>query len=290
MNQTKQAELVLLTGVSGAGKTTAMNFMEDVGYYCVDNMPPQLLATFLKLILDNDNYTKVAVAVDIRTSQNFQGLLDALEEAQKSGFQCRMLYLDIGIASALNRYKLTRRKHPLADKYNGNIETAIRQEKERLSPLREESDYVVDTTDLSPGQLKERLTEILLGGTASSIQVHCTSFGFKHGMPTEADFVLDVRCLPNPYWVDSLKGRNGLDREVIDYVFSWEQSRQLLDKLFDLADFLLPLYVKEGKRQVVFAIGCTGGCHRSVAFAEALKAHLAEQWNHVGVYHRDINK
>ena len=285
-----ERNLVIITGVSGAGKSTAMAFMEDIGYYCIDNMPPQLISTFMNLLSTNKEYSNVAVVADVRSNSVFNELIEAIENVSQYGFQSKIIYLDIRTNEAMKRYKLTRRKHPLSDKFSGDIELAIRDEKQILSPLRLRADYIIDTTETRPTELKERLTKIILGNTTGAIQIYANSFGFKYGMPTEADFVLDVRCLPNPYWVDSLKNQTGLDDEVYDYVFNFDEANELFDKLSDLADFLLPLYVKEGKSQVVFAIGCTGGCHRSVAFAERLAKHLSQKWNNIAIHHRDINK
>lgn len=283
-------ELVVLTGVSGAGKTTAMGYLEDVGYYCVDNMPPQLIPTFINLLSTKEEYSRVAMVADVRSAKSFSVLIDGLDTVKQYGFGIKIIYLDIRTAPALKRYKLTRRKHPLAYQFNGDIEAAIRSEKEMLSPLRSIADYIIDTSETTQADLKTRLGGILFGEHHNAIQIHCTSFGFKYGIAAEADFVLDVRCLPNPYWVESLKGKSGNDKEVDDYVFSFPESEALLQKLFDLVDFMLPLYVKEGKSQLVLAIGCTGGRHRSVAFANRLSAHLKPGWDNVAIHHRDINK
>lgn len=283
-------ELIIVTGVSGAGKSTAMGYMEDVGYYCIDNMPPQLIPTFIELLATQPEYAKVAMVADVRSSTAFEELIDGLQAATHAGFVTKMIYLDIRTAMALKRYNLTRRKHPLSADFNGDLEGAIRSEKQMLSALRSRANYVVDTTSLSEADLKERLRTILLGEHNNAIQIHCTSFGFKYGIVTEADFVLDVRCLQNPYWVEALRAKSGLDKEVDDYIFSFEPSNALLKKLFELVDFMLPLYVKEGKSQLVLSIGCTGGCHRSVAFAKRLGAHLAKDWNNVATHHRDIDK
>lgn len=285
-----QKELVILTGVSGAGKSTAMGFMEDAGFYCVDNMPPQLISTFINLISTKDNFTKVAMVIDVRSNYQFDELFLSLDSIEQYGFETKTIYLDVRTSDALKRYKLTRRKHPLADKFDGDIEEAIKDEKKHLAPLRQQADFLIDTTDFQPNQLKERLSQILFGNNGGAVQIHCTSFGFKYGIVTEADFVLDVRCLPNPYWEDSLKTLTGMDQPVVDYVFKFDESNELLKKLLDMVDFLLPLYVREGKSQLVFAIGCTGGCHRSVAFAEKLGEHLKKRWSNVSIHHRDINK
>ncbi len=283
-------ELVIITGVSGAGKSTAIGFMEDVGYYCIDNMPPMLLNTFLELLSTHEARSKIAVVVDIRSTENFDSILEAIKDSERLGYDARVVYLDIKTHIALKRYKLTRRKHPFSDRFNGDITRALEYERTILSPLRSNADYVIDTSDISGNQLRNRLTQILLGGDRDVMNIHVMSFGFKHGIPTEADFVIDVRCLPNPFWVEKLKNQTGLDEDVKNYVFSFEESRLLLDKLIDMLDFLNPLYIKEGKSQIVFAIGCTGGNHRSVAIAEALKEHFSKRWDNVTVNHRDIDR
>lgn len=288
MNNSK--ELVIITGLSGAGKSTAMGFMEDIGYYCIDNMPPVLLGTFLELISKREEYSRVAIVIDIRSTDNFSGIIAALDELENTGYDVKIVYLDIKIHVALKRYKLTRRKHPYADRFNGDIAQALAFEREAMAPLRSKADFVIDSSDLTGNQLRTRLTQILVGDDKDVMNIHVESFGFKHGIPSEADFVIDVRCLPNPYWVENLRSKTGLDKEVRDYVFSFDESRQLLDKLIDMLDFLNPLYIKEGKSQIVFAIGCTGGNHRSVAIAEALKEHFEKKWDNVSVNHRDINR
>ena len=283
-------ELVIITGVSGAGKSTAIGFLEDVGYYCIDNMPPVLLNTFLELVENKGERNKIAVVIDIRSTENFESLIEVLNEKEKFNYDIKVVYLDIKTHIVLKRYKLTRRKHPYADRFNGDIAQALAYEREILSSVRLRADHIIDTSDISGNQLRDRLTQILLGSDRDVMNIHVMSFGFKHGIPTEADFVIDVRCLPNPYWVENLRTKTGLDDEVINYVFSFDESKKLLDKLIDMLDFLNPLYIKEGKSQIVFAIGCTGGNHRSVAIAEALKKHFCGRWDNVSVNHRDINR
>lgn len=284
-------DLVLLTGVSGAGKSTAMGFMEDIGYYCIDNMPAELVSTFISLIEKSDSYNKIAIVTDVRSRgvynefrKNVQKLMDS------NDYTVRTIYLDIKNHVALRRYKLTRRKHPYADKFNGSIEDALNYEKEILAPVREKAGYVIDTSDLTANQLRERLAQILLGDDKEVMNLHVMSFGFKHGIPTDADFVLDVRCLPNPYWIESMRNKTGLDQEVKDYVFSFEEAHEIFERLKSLLDYLNPLYIREGKSQIVIAIGCTGGNHRSVVFAEALKDYFSRKWDNVTVNHRDINR
>lgn len=283
-------EFIILTGVSGAGKSTAMGFMEDVGYYCIDNMPTELLTTFVGLLSKGNEYEKVAMVVDVRSSSVFEQFINSVKEVENFGYDVRIVYLDVNDSEALKRYKLTRRKHPFADKFNGNIEGAIAYEKEILAPLRMRADYVIDTSNIDAPKLRSRLAQVLLGGNREIMNIHCISFGFKYGIPSSADFVIDVRCLPNPYWNVELRDKTGLDKEVKDYVFSFDESNELLKKLIDLLDFLNPLYIKEGKSQIVLAIGCTGGNHRSVAIAEALKEYFSKKWENVSVYHRDIER
>lgn len=285
--QTK--ELVIITGLSGAGKSTAIGFMEDIGYYCIDNMPPELLTTFIELISkQKDN--KIAIVMDIRSTEDFSGVIGILDNLESYGYDVKIVYLDIKTHIALKRYKLTRRKHPYADRFNGDISKALAYEREIMTPLRSKADFVIDSSDLTGNQLRTRLTQILVGDDKDIMNIHVESFGFKHGIPNEADFVIDVRCLPNPYWVENLRNKTGLDKEVRDYVFSFSESTELLNKLIDLLDFLNPLYIKEGKSQIVFAIGCTGGNHRSVAIAEALKEHFEKKWDNVSINHRDISR
>jgi UPF0042 nucleotide-binding protein len=283
-------DIVFLTGVSGAGKSTAMSFMEDVGYYCIDNMPPELIGTFINLIEKNDSYKKIAIVTDVRSTGAFPAFEEAVENLKYGDYSVKVIYLDIKNHVALKRYKLTRRKHPYADKFSGSIADALAYEKEVLAPIRSKSDYIIDTSDLSSNQLRNRLTQILLGDEKEVMNINVMSFGFKHGIPADADFVLDVRCLPNPYWVEALRPKTGLDQDVYDYVFSFDEATELLKKLIDLLDYLNPLYIKEGKSQIVIAIGCTGGNHRSVAFAEALKKYFSRKWDNVTVNHRDIER
>lgn len=283
-------ELIIITGVSGAGKSTAMGFMEDVGYYCIDNMPPELMTTFVSLLANGKEYRKVAMVVDVRSNHIFEKLISSVSEVENYGYEVKIVYLDVKDDEALKRYKLTRRRHPFADKFNGNLTDAITYEKEILAPLRLKADFVIDTTDIDTPKLRSRLAQILLGSDKDIMNIHVMSFGFKHGIPSSADFVIDVRCLPNPYWNENLRDKTGLDKEVKDFVFSFDESKELLHKLIDFLDFLNPLYIKEGKSQMVVAIGCTGGNHRSVAIAEELKDYFSKKWDNVSVYHRDIER
>lgn len=251
----EKKELVIITGLSGAGKSTAMRFMEDVGYYCIDNMPPLLLTSFLGLLTRQTEHGKIAIVMDIRSTENFDSIVPVLEDINEEEYDVKVVYLDIKTHIALKRYKLTRRKHPFADRFNGDIAQALAYERDTIAPLRSRADYIVDTSDINGNQLRDRLTQLLLGDESDVMNIHVMSFGFKHGIPTEADFVIDVRCLPNPYWVENLRTKTGLDEEVRNYVFSFDEANVLLEKLIDMLDFLNPLYIKEGKSQIVFAIG-----------------------------------
>lgn len=284
-------EIVFLTGISGAGKSTAMGFMEDIGYYCIDNMPAELIEIFMSLIEKSDAYNKIAIVADVRNSGVYAAFDRSVQRlVDNDNYLVKTIFLDIKTHVAMKRYKLTRRKHPFADKFNGSTEQALDYEREMLAKVRENADFVVDTSDLTSNQLRSRLTQILLGDDRDVMNIHVVSFGFKHGIPIDADFVLDVRCLPNPYWIESMRDKTGLDQELKDYVFSFEESEKLLDKVKDLLDYLNPLYIKEGKSQIVIAIGCTGGNHRSVVIAEALKEYFSRRWDNVSVTHRDIDK
>ena len=283
-------DVIFLTGVSGAGKSTAMSFMEDIGYYCIDNMPAELISTFMNLMDKSDKYNKIAIVTDVRSKGVFNAFCDVVDKLKYDNDNVKIIYLDIKNHVALKRYKLTRRKHPFADKFNGNIQNALDYEREILAPLRLKADHIIDTSSIDTHQLRARLTELLMGDAKEYMNIHCMSFGFKYGVPNSADFVIDVRCLPNPYWNEKLRNKTGLDKEVSDFVFSFDESKELLKKLIDFLDFLNPLYIREGKSQIVFAIGCTGGNHRSVAFAEALKDYFSKKWDNVTVSHRDIDR
>lgn len=281
---------VIVTGVSGAGKSRAANALEDIGFYCVDNMPPALIPKFAELCLQTDGKIQdVAIVTDVRGGTLFKSLLTDLEALRQQGGDYKILFLDANDDVLLRRFKETRRKHPLSVP-GGSIREALANERAILRPARERADYIIDTTNLSPAQLRERLTVLFLGDKRTGLMVNCMSFGFKYGPATEGDLIFDVRCFPNPFYDDSLKRLTGLDAAVKDFVFSSEQTCAFLAKLFDMIDFLLPLYIEEGKSQLVVAIGCTGGKHRSVAIAEALYRHLLEKGVRTAVNHRDIQK
>lgn len=283
-------ELIIVTGLSGAGKSKAVDILEDIGYFCVDNMPPKLMPAFAQLLLkSNEQPEKSAIVIDIRAGNNFKDVFNSLDLIKEMGGQYKILFVDASKDTLINRYKETRRKHPLAYKYKGSIDSAIEAEREILRPIRQMADYIIDTTNLKPTQFKERVANLFVKNPKEIMPIHCISFGFKYGAPADADLVFDVRCLPNPFYVDEIKKLTGLDEPVREYVMKWEQSQNLVPKLLDLIDYLVPLYQKEGKSHLVIAIGCTGGKHRSVTFAELIYKHLLEEKGmNVMVAHRDI--
>ena len=284
-------EFIIVTGLSGAGKSVAIDAMEDIGFYCVDNIPPKLISTFYDLCQQSkDEFQQVAVVTDIRGGSLFGALADSLEKLRQEGRAYKLLFLDADDTVRINRFKETWRKHPLLDEEMTSLEEAIREERRILKPVQEMAHYMIDTSKLSPTQLRQRISTLFLGNTEETLSVHCMSFGFKHGLPTEADLVFDVRCLPNPFYVPELKKLTGLDETVRDYVFQAEETKGFVERMISLVDYMLPLYCKEGKSQLVIAIGCTGGHHRSVALAQFLYNHLLAQNRRASVNHRDIHR
>ena len=285
-------QFTVVTGMSGSGKSLAMNVLEDIGFYCIDNMPPQLLHKFVDLCIQSGGkLERVAIAMDIRSGDSFEEMRAQLEQMKgDEKLDVKVLFLEASDEVILKRYKETRRKHPLDTAYQGSLHDAIAAERVRLNPLRGIASYLIDTSYLSTSQLKEQVKSLYLEKSSDSMMIQLTSFGFKYGATTEADLVFDVRCLPNPYYVQELRPHSGCDACVREYVMSFPQSRQLLDKLKDLLDFLIPLYVGEGKSQLIIAFGCTGGKHRSVTFVELIGDYLAQQGLCVHKSHRDIQK
>lgn len=285
-------EFIIITGLSGAGKSIAMRNMEDIGYYCVDNIPPMLVSTFYELCekSSDKHMKKIAVVTDIRAGDVFDNLFESLDKLKAANKKYKILFLDARDDVLLRRYKETRRKHPLSDNYLGSTEEAVRLEREILMPVKARADYVIDTSLLSPTQLKERITSLFLGNASMGMTITCMSFGFKYGLPSEADLVFDVRCLPNPFYIPELKHHTGLDSCVYDYVLKFEQSKGYAERMLSLVDYSLPLYLSEGKSQLVIAVGCTGGKHRSVTFTRVLYDHILETGHRVIVHHRDIEK
>ncbi|MBP3310234.1 MAG: RNase adapter RapZ [Ruminococcus sp.] len=285
-------QLLIVTGMSGAGKSSVMDVMEDIGYYCIDNIPPKLISRFVDLCRKSEStITKIAVAVDIRTGDMFAEIFRSWQSLRhEDDVDVKVLFIEASDEVLIKRYKETRRKHPLDEKFNGNMHEAISYEWRQLSQLREIADYYIETSNLSAAQLKEQVKELFLNRSSDSLIIKLMSFGFKYGVSTESDLVFDVRCLPNPYYIEELRNHTGCESCVRDYVMSFEQSQELFGKLTDLIDYLIPLYVHEGKSQLVIAFGCTGGKHRSVTFAELMAKHLKENEYRVQKYHRDITK
>ncbi len=285
-------ELLIVTGMSGSGKSSVMDVMEDIGYYCIDNIPPKLITQFVDLCRQSENgIQKIAVAVDIRSGDMFAEIFHSWQLLKSNkDVQVKVLFIEASDEVLIKRYKETRRKHPLDEKFGGNMHDAIKYEWNQLSQLREIADFYVETSNLSATELKEQIKSIFLERKSDSLTIKIMSFGYKYGVSTESDLVFDVRCLPNPFYIPELKNHTGLENCVRDYVMSFEESQTLFDKLCDLVDFLIPMYVQEGKSQLVIAFGCTGGKHRSITFAELMTNHLVKMNYKVQKYHRDITK
>ena len=284
-------EFLIISGLSGAGKSRAASVMEDLGYFCVDNLPVPLIPKFAELGMGgNGEYDRVVLVTDIRGGTNFAGLFQALDRLKDMKCGYRILFMDASDETIIKRYKETRRVHPLGDEC-ASLEQAIELERKVLAPVQERADWVVDTTGLTLGQLRSKLLSLFSKGKEEGkMEVHVMSFGFKHGVPMEADLVFDVRFLPNPYYVQELRSLTGLDEGVRNYVFSSPQSHEFLTKLTDFVTYLLPRYAEEGKTSLVIAIGCTGGHHRSVAIAHALAQAIAGQGFPVNESHRDMGR
>jgi len=284
-------EFLIITGMSGAGKSRAADVLEDLDYYCVDNMPMALLPRFAELCLaTKGRYEKVALVTDVREKDGFKELTYAVDYLKSLGCSCRMLYMDADVKTLVRRYKETRRPHPLHVK-GKSMEEAIKRETELLAPIKEKADYIVNTSSLTLGMLQNRLFTLFSGdGRKRDIEVTVMSFGYKHGLPMDADLVFDARFLPNPFYVEDLRPLCGLDRPVFEFVFGYQQTRQFMEKLQDMVDFLLPLYIEEGKLGLTIAIGCTGGHHRSVAIASALNNYLAAKGVSSVNVNRDLDK
>ena len=284
-------EFVVISGLSGAGKSNVASMMEDMGYFVVDNMPAALIPRFAELCMAGQaKYEKAAVVIDIRGGQTFDGLFAALEELEKMGCAYQILFVEATTEAIVKRYKETRRAHPLAQSGQLLEETIIR-ERTILDPVRTRAQYMVDTSGLTNAQLRGELNRIFGGdGTGKSMSVNVISFGFKYGIPMEADLVFDVRFLPNPFYVPELKEHTGLEKPVYDFVFSNRQSEEFMNYLTQLIAFLLPQYTEEGKASLVVAVGCTGGQHRSVAVTRALAEFIRQKGYEASETHRDMTR
>lgn len=284
-------EFLIITGMSGAGKTRAADALEDLDYYCVDNMPVALMPRFAELCMaTRGRYEKVALVTDVREKESFDELLPTLETISSMDFTCRILYMDADVPTLIRRYKESRRPHPLSERGVG-IEQAVKKEESLLAPIRERADFIVDTSRLTLGQLQSQIFALFAPeGQKREISVTVMSFGYKYGLPMEADLVFDVRFLPNPFYVDELRAHSGLDRSVAEFVFSYTQSRSFLEQIEKMFDFLLPYYIEEGKVSLTIAIGCTGGRHRSVAIAAALNDYFTAHGIASVNINRDIDR
>ncbi|MBC8078771.1 MAG: RNase adapter RapZ [Gorillibacterium sp.] len=285
------AKLVIITGMSGAGKTIAVQSLEDLGFFCVDNLPPVLIPKFAELIVQsNGKISRVALVIDLRGREFFQALTESLQHIQENlPLSYEILYLDATDSVLVQRYKESRRRHPLAT--NGAPLEGIQQERILLEELKGLATQAIDTSNLKPGQLKEKIIARFNNLGDQGLSLNVISFGFKYGMPIDADLIFDVRFLPNPHYVDSLRPLTGQDTDVYDYVMKWSDTQEFLTKLLDMLHFLIPQYKKEGKSQVVIGIGCTGGKHRSVAIAEYLGRMIGiSETETVRVSHRDSDR
>lgn len=283
-------KFVVVTGMSGAGKRTAMKMLEDAGFYCVDNLPAALISTFVELItLPKSEITKVALGLDVRSDKSFEQISQTLDDMKKSGLEYEILFMDASDEILIKRYKESRRMHPIE---GSSTKESIQKERRILQGICGRADYVIDTSNLLTRELKEELDRIFVKNEAyNSLMVQIMSFGFKHGIPLEADLVFDVRFLPNPFYIDELKKKTGKDQEVRDYVMSFPEAEIFLTKLSDMIQFLIPNYVKEGKYRLVVCIGCTGGKHRSVTLANALYERLKDQGDYgLTIMHRDADR
>lgn len=283
--------LVIVTGMSGAGKSTALKMLEDMGYFCVDNLPIPLMPKFAELLSVTDADTnKVAVGLDVRGGQNFAKLEENLEKVDSVGLHYEVLFLDASDDVLVKRYKETRRQHPLSGR--DRIDIGLEREREKLKSLKNEAKYILDTSNLLTRELKQELENIFVKEKEfKNLYITVLSFGFKYGIPGDADLVFDVRFLPNPYYIEELRAQTGKDALVREYVFGNGKAKAFMDKLLDMVEFLVPNYILEGKNHLVIAIGCTGGKHRSVTLASELYEHLeAMEEFGVRIEHRDIEK
>ena len=284
-----QLELVVITGMSGAGKTVAMQSFEDMGYFCVDNMPPSLLPKFWELVKESGKITKIALVIDLRSRAFFDEIMTSISGLDNTSFiTTKILFLEASDDALVSRYKETRRTHPLAG--DGRVYDGIVAERRLLQDIKVRAQKVIDTTILSPRKLREEIMHTFSNGDSDIFTIQVVSFGFKYGIPIDADIVMDVRFLPNPHYIDELRPLTGQDHAVYDYVMSQPETKTFYHKFMELLDFVIPGYKKEGKSSVTIAIGCTGGQHRSVALTERTGRELMSDSYHVTISHRDKDK
>lgn len=284
-------EFVIITGMSGAGKTSALRVLEDIGYYCVDNIPAALLSTLYTLCSKSGgtDMSRVAVVVDVRGTENYDNTNLELEEFKKAHENVKILFLDASTEIIILRFKETRRRHPLADRLKGgSVAEAVEFEKALLASSKRLADYTIDTSYMANRQLRERIMSIFMEDPSKALKLTFISFGFKYGIPLEADLIIDVRCLPNPFYIPALKPLSGMDKAVRDYVLGSDETQEFVRRTLSLLDFSVPLYLKEGKSELVAGIGCTGGKHRSVTVARTLQEHFQGLGYRCVIKHRDI--
>ena len=268
-------EFVVITGMSGAGKSCVMNALEDIGFFCVDNLPAQLIPVFAQLLTKSQEHPRVAVVTDVRAGQSFSELFDVFDTLKELQIPYKLMFLDADDDVLIKRYKETRRRHPLQGEA-ASVQQALTMERKMLSQARAKADYLLETSNLSAMQCRVRVLGMFSDKKEQTLHLHCMSFGFKHGIPNDADFVFDVRFLPNPFYVPELKHQTGLDEPVRDYVMNSDASKAFLQKLEDFCDYAVELAQKEGRSQLIFAFGCTGGHHRSVTFAQLFYQHFQD--------------
>lgn len=281
---------IVITGISGAGKSLVANYLEDSGFFCIDNLPPLLIPKIAEICSQSyRKMDKIAVVIDIRGGELLNDLFPALDSLSKDGHTYEILFMEASDNVVIKRYKESRRSHPLDRE--GSLKKAIAEERKVLEKIKNRADYVIDTSNLTPKQLKEAITGIIVDSEEfGGLIINIISFGFKYGIPIECDLVFDVRFIPNPYYIESMKKHTGKHEDVRDYVLGMPETKIFNEKLYDLLDFLIPNYVKEGKSQLVIGIGCTGGRHRSVVIADELVKNLEEKKHRVVIEHRDIEK
>jgi RNase adapter protein RapZ len=281
--------LIIVTGMSGSGKTQVCRHMEDLGYFCVDNLPPVFIPKFAELCAHSAGHVqKVVLVVDTRSREFFDTFVHVLDDMDRDNQQYEMLFMDASDAAIIRRYKETRRRHPMAP--SSRISEGIAKERERLALVRNKATYIIDTSEIKKGELKEKILRLFGNSQGEKMGINVLSFGFKFGMPLDADMVLDVRFLPNPFYIESMRHKSGAVPEVAEYIKKWQVTQQFEEKLDDMIEFLMPQYVKEGKSQLVIAIGCTGGMHRSVYIAKHVFDFLCARGYLANLEHRDLMK
>ena len=284
-------DIFIITGMSGSGKSSVIKAMEDLGYFCADNIPPSLFHSFIKLINESDlKPEKIGIVVDGRLKSELKKIDESLNVLKENGYSYKIIFVDTDNDVLLRRYKETRRLHPLSNEYNNSLKKAIAAERELLNELKANADFVFDTTNLSSIQFVQKIKDLFTSKISDIMNITSLSFGYKYGIPRDCDLVFDVRCLPNPFYIPDLKYKTGLEKEVRDYVMKNEESKEFLEKIINLVNFLLPLYIKENKSNLVIGFGCTGGKHRSVTFAEMSASYLKKKGYKVTIDHRDVKR